>query len=39
MMKRAKPVQRPTKSQPKPDRPFAPGYGIVGADEGKGLLP
>jgi nitroimidazol reductase NimA-like FMN-containing flavoprotein (pyridoxamine 5'-phosphate oxidase superfamily) len=39
MMKRAKPVKRPTKSQPKPDRPFAPGYGIVGADEGKGLLP
>ena len=27
------------KSQPKPDRPFAPGYGIVGAKEGKGLLP
>jgi nitroimidazol reductase NimA-like FMN-containing flavoprotein (pyridoxamine 5'-phosphate oxidase superfamily) len=39
MMKRAKPVKRPTKSQPKPDRPFAPGYGIVSADEGKGLLP
>ena len=27
------------KSQPKADRPFAPGYGIVGAEEGKGLLP
>jgi nitroimidazol reductase NimA-like FMN-containing flavoprotein (pyridoxamine 5'-phosphate oxidase superfamily) len=26
------------KSQPKADRPFAPGYGIVGAQEGKGLL-
>ncbi len=26
------------KSQPKADRPFAPGYGIVGAKEGKGLL-
>jgi len=28
-----------TKSQPKADRPFAPGYGIVGAKDGKGLLP
>lgn len=26
-------------SQPKADRPFAPGYGIVGAEDGKGLLP
>jgi nitroimidazol reductase NimA-like FMN-containing flavoprotein (pyridoxamine 5'-phosphate oxidase superfamily) len=26
------------KSQPEADRPFAPGYGIVGAKEGKGLL-
>jgi nitroimidazol reductase NimA-like FMN-containing flavoprotein (pyridoxamine 5'-phosphate oxidase superfamily) len=26
------------KSQPSADRPFAPGYGILGADEGKGLL-
>jgi nitroimidazol reductase NimA-like FMN-containing flavoprotein (pyridoxamine 5'-phosphate oxidase superfamily) len=26
-------------SQPKADRPFAPGYGIVGPDDGKGLLP
>lgn len=25
-------------SQPKADRPFAPGYGIVGAEDGKGLL-
>jgi nitroimidazol reductase NimA-like FMN-containing flavoprotein (pyridoxamine 5'-phosphate oxidase superfamily) len=24
--------------EPKADRPFAPGYGIVGAKEGKGLL-
>ncbi len=24
--------------QPKADRPFAPGYGIVGAEDGKGLL-
>jgi nitroimidazol reductase NimA-like FMN-containing flavoprotein (pyridoxamine 5'-phosphate oxidase superfamily) len=24
--------------QPKADRPFAPGYGIVGAQDGKGLL-
>ena len=29
---------RPAKSQPKADRPFAPGYGIVGAQDGKGLL-
>jgi nitroimidazol reductase NimA-like FMN-containing flavoprotein (pyridoxamine 5'-phosphate oxidase superfamily) len=27
------------KPQPKADRPFAPGYGIVGAEAGKGLLP
>ena len=27
------------KSQPKADRPFAPGYGIVGVEDGKGLLP
>ncbi len=27
------------KSQPKADRPFAPGYGIVGPEDGKGLLP
>ena len=35
-----RPAKRPTtaKSQPKADRPFAPGYGIVGAQEGKGLL-
>jgi len=26
-------------SPPHADRPFAPGYGIVGAEEGKGLLP
>jgi nitroimidazol reductase NimA-like FMN-containing flavoprotein (pyridoxamine 5'-phosphate oxidase superfamily) len=26
-------------SAPKADRPFAPGYGIVGAKDGKGLLP
>ncbi len=26
------------KSEPKADRPFAPGYGIVGAEDGKGLL-
>jgi len=25
--------------QPEADRPFAPGYGIVGAEDGKGLLP
>jgi hypothetical protein len=32
MVKRAK-------VQPNASRPFAPGYGIVGAKEGKGLLP
>ena len=26
-------------SQPRADRPFAPGYGIVGPGDGKGLLP
>jgi nitroimidazol reductase NimA-like FMN-containing flavoprotein (pyridoxamine 5'-phosphate oxidase superfamily) len=35
----ARSAKRPAKSQPKADRPFAPGYGIVGAEEGKGLLP
>jgi nitroimidazol reductase NimA-like FMN-containing flavoprotein (pyridoxamine 5'-phosphate oxidase superfamily) len=28
-----------TAKSPKADRPFAPGYGIVGAEDGKGLLP
>jgi len=27
------------KSQPRAERPFAPGYGIVGPKEGEGLLP
>jgi nitroimidazol reductase NimA-like FMN-containing flavoprotein (pyridoxamine 5'-phosphate oxidase superfamily) len=35
----ARSAKRPTKPQPKADRPFAPGYGIVGAKDGKGLLP
>lgn len=35
----ARSATRRTKKQPKADRPFAPGYGIVGAAEGKGLLP
>jgi len=35
----AKHPVKTTKSQPKADRPFAPGYGIVGAADGKGLLP
>ncbi len=26
-------------TEPKADRPFAPGYGIVGPQDGKGLLP
>jgi nitroimidazol reductase NimA-like FMN-containing flavoprotein (pyridoxamine 5'-phosphate oxidase superfamily) len=30
--------KRSPKPQPKADRPFAPGYGIVGARDGKGLL-
>jgi nitroimidazol reductase NimA-like FMN-containing flavoprotein (pyridoxamine 5'-phosphate oxidase superfamily) len=41
-----RPTKRPSKlpsanvkSQPRADRPFAPGYGIVGAADGKGLLP
>jgi nitroimidazol reductase NimA-like FMN-containing flavoprotein (pyridoxamine 5'-phosphate oxidase superfamily) len=34
----SKQSKRTVKWQPKADRPFAPGYGIVGADEGKGLL-
>jgi nitroimidazol reductase NimA-like FMN-containing flavoprotein (pyridoxamine 5'-phosphate oxidase superfamily) len=39
MTKRPTTSKRPAKSQPKADRPFAPGYGIVGAEDGKGLLP
>ncbi len=39
-VKRASPrLTVSAKSQPKADRPFAPGYGIVGAEDGKGLLP
>lgn len=38
MAKRPTSSKRPAKSQPKADRPFAPGYGIVGAEDGKGLL-
>jgi hypothetical protein len=29
----------PAELEPKASRPFAPGYGIVGPDAGKGLLP
>jgi pyridoxamine 5'-phosphate oxidase-like protein len=39
MAKRTMTSKRPAKPQPKADRPFAPGYGIVGAKDGKGLLP
>lgn len=39
MAKRPTTFKRPAKSEPKADRPFAPGYGIVGAKAGKGLLP
>lgn len=35
----AKRSVKTAKSQPKAGRPFAPGYGIVGAENGKGLLP
>ena len=35
----AKRPAKTAKSHPKADRPFAPGYGIVGAADGKGLLP
>jgi nitroimidazol reductase NimA-like FMN-containing flavoprotein (pyridoxamine 5'-phosphate oxidase superfamily) len=38
MSKRVTTAKRTAKLQPKADRPFAPGYGIVGAREGKGLL-
>ncbi|MBZ5615332.1 MAG: pyridoxamine 5'-phosphate oxidase family protein [Acidobacteriia bacterium] len=34
----AKRAAKTDKSPPKADRPFAPGYGIVGAEDGKGLL-
>ncbi len=39
MVKRPSAVKHPAKSQPKSDRPFAPGYGIVPAKDGDGLLP
>ena len=39
MAKKPAAAKHPAKSQPKADRPFAPGYGIVGTDDGKGLLP
>ncbi len=39
MSKRTTTAKRPAKPQPEADRPFAPGYGIVGAKDGKGLLP
>ena len=39
MPKRRTTAKRPVRSEPKAGRPFAPGYGIVGAGEGKGLLP
>ena len=35
----ARSARRSVKPQPRADRPFAPGYGIVGARDGKGLLP
>jgi|SRR5271165_2362237 len=38
MAKRLTTAKKTAKSQPKADRPFAPGYGIVGANDGKGLL-
>jgi nitroimidazol reductase NimA-like FMN-containing flavoprotein (pyridoxamine 5'-phosphate oxidase superfamily) len=39
MAKKPAPGKHPAKSQPKADRPFAPGYGIVGTEDGKGLVP
>jgi len=39
MAKRPTTPKRAAKAQPKADRPFAPGYGIVGSKDGKGLLP
>jgi len=35
----ARSEKRIAKSKPKADRPFAPGYGIVGPEDGRGLLP
>jgi nitroimidazol reductase NimA-like FMN-containing flavoprotein (pyridoxamine 5'-phosphate oxidase superfamily) len=39
MPKRTTVAKRTAKLQPKADRPCAPGYGILGSKEGKGLLP
>jgi nitroimidazol reductase NimA-like FMN-containing flavoprotein (pyridoxamine 5'-phosphate oxidase superfamily) len=39
MPKKATKSKRTVISQPKADRPFAPGYGLVAADAGDGLLP
>ena len=36
---RASSLVEKSNSRPKADRPFAPGYGIVGPEDGKGLLP
>jgi nitroimidazol reductase NimA-like FMN-containing flavoprotein (pyridoxamine 5'-phosphate oxidase superfamily) len=36
---RKHPVKTERKNQPAVDRPFAPGYGILGARDGVGLLP
>jgi nitroimidazol reductase NimA-like FMN-containing flavoprotein (pyridoxamine 5'-phosphate oxidase superfamily) len=36
---RSKSAPSISKREPKASRPFAPGYGIVGAKDGKGLLP
>jgi nitroimidazol reductase NimA-like FMN-containing flavoprotein (pyridoxamine 5'-phosphate oxidase superfamily) len=33
------PKKKNTSLEPKAARPFAPGYGIVGAEDGKGLIP
>jgi nitroimidazol reductase NimA-like FMN-containing flavoprotein (pyridoxamine 5'-phosphate oxidase superfamily) len=38
MVKRATISKRHAQSQPKASRPFAPGYGIAGPTEGKGLI-
>jgi nitroimidazol reductase NimA-like FMN-containing flavoprotein (pyridoxamine 5'-phosphate oxidase superfamily) len=39
MVRRPTTSKSPAKLHPQADRPFAPGYGIAGTNEGKGLLP
>src|SRR5271154_4570058 len=39
MARRPTMAKPPAKSQPKAERPFAPGYGIAGVKQGRGVLP